>query len=69
MNCHFIAGLCVLQKDNGHVLTGLSAYQCPAEEHRASAVVSCSPGDELLYMVQLATHLYCSLQLVLQPLL
>lgn len=44
-------------------------YQSPAEEHRASAVMGRSPGDELLNMVQLATCLYCPLQLVLQTLL
>ena len=45
------------------------AYQSPAEEHRASAVVGRRPGDELLNVVQLATDLYCPLQLVLQTLL
>lgn len=44
-------------------------YQSPAEENRASAVMGRSPGDELLNVVQLATYLYCPLQLVLQTLL
>lgn len=47
----------------------LTAYQSPAEEHRASAVVGRSPGDKLLNVVQLAAGLYCPLQLVLQTLL
>lgn len=47
----------------------LSAYQRPAEEHRAPAMVRCCPGDELLHVVQLAAYLYDPLQLVFQPLL
>ncbi|TNN86624.1 hypothetical protein EYF80_003092 [Liparis tanakae] len=45
------------------------ALRSLAEEHWASAVVGRSPGDELLHMIQLATSLYCPLQLVLQTLL
>lgn len=51
------------------LLTVSYAYQSSAEEHRACAVMGHSPGDELLNMVQLATYLYCPLQLVLQTLL
>lgn len=49
--------------------SALTTYQSSAEEHRASAVVGRSPGDELLDVVQLATYLYCPLQMVLQTML
>lgn len=47
----------------------MQQYQSPAEEHWPPAVVSRSPGDELLNVVQLAAGLYRPLQLVLQTLL
>lgn len=73
INYHFShrTGLCVCACAcaGRRLLTVSYAYQSSAEEHRACAVMGHSPGDELLNMVQLATYLYCPLQLVLQTLL
>lgn len=41
-------------------------YQVFAEEQGAPLVMSGCPGDEVLHLVQRATHLYRPLQLILQ---
>lgn len=61
--------VCVCVCYSGTLDICLLSHQSPAEEHRTSAVMGCGPGDELLNVVQLATDLYCPLQLVLQTLL